>query len=158
MLYNTQILMADGSYREAGAIRLGDTVQGAKGPNTVIETIESQARRFFRINDAIVVTGLQPFLGPYGEGLSLPEVRNDAINMTLLTKGCGLLLSDGDYVLVDKIEQIDLKEPEKCVAVIVDGDHTMYANGIGVSMWAPITSRYAGMLYKNIYGWEKYYG
>jgi hypothetical protein len=139
----TLITLADNSKRVIEDIVIGDAVLGLNGINYVLGYDRPLLVDSFRAGNLYGFNGLEkfvtsehPFMTKQGWKSIDPinaiiyEPKLIDLNIGLLEIGDEILTENGSYITVDSIEHYKDQPQQIVYNLILDGDHTYYANGL----------------------------
>lgn len=149
----TFVTMADGSHLLITQVKVGDLVRAANGEiNRVVAldraVLNEVAGQFYmRINDELEtwVTNNHPILTTEGwKALQVPMGELEAIDqlqgrLGQLRVGDEMILEDGQTLKVTSLQTVIKNRSERLYNLVVDGDHTFFANGVAVHGYVPST-------------------
>lgn len=132
---NTQIAMADGSYKFIQDIEAGDLVLGkddSKNTVTGMETPPLGSRSLYSFNGGQpFVTSEHPFWTPHGWAALDPKATAEHHEMDVLPlhEGDAILRQSGRWLNLERIDDHDGDAEETVYNLMLNGTHTYYANG-----------------------------
>ena len=145
-VYNTQVTMADGTYKNIQDVKIGEKVKGLNSSiNTVIglDRPSIGSRGTFIVNNSVEMTGEHPMLST--DGIKVADLElfyehkeshgryNNIEEPTKLEIG-DILITDEGFIEVKSIVKSLIRPSNEIVYdLLVDGNHTYIADGFVVS-------------------------